>query len=95
MAENRRLTRLYVPLDADTLDAITALAEAKNMPRSRIAGEILDETAPIIRKMAEALKKAKTAPAAAIREIQEALEEELAHVDQHELDLETKPKKTG
>lgn len=92
-------TRVQVPLDSDTLDAVRDYCDATGMPLGRACAEILENTAPVLRDMAKALRTAKTAPSVAIRNVSDELERQIAAIRQQSLDLKPKAtrraKKTG
>jgi hypothetical protein len=85
--------RLPIPMSEETRAAMQALADARNGSMSSVCEEILEQCAPMAIQMANALKTAKQAPAAGMRQAVQALEAELANVDQMVMDLS--PKATG
>jgi putative hemolysin len=82
--------RLQVPLDSDTYAAVKEYSEATGMPLGRACAEVLQNTAPILRELAKALRTAKTAPAAALRHMSEEMDKQIAAINQHQLDLSPK-----
>lgn len=83
----------------ETRTSLQALADARNGSLASVCEELLEQCAPITLQMAHALQKAKTAPARAIREMSDVLEQQLAQSDQLLLDMTPKAtrktKKTG
>ena len=86
--------RIYVPVSNETRILLQSLADARRTSLASVSAELLEQTAPIAGQMAEALLKAKQAPARAIKEMSDALDEQLADIDQMKLDLDKrKPRK--
>lgn len=83
-------TRLHVPMTDETRANLQAYADAAGIPLSRAAGQILDEVSPVMVDLASALAQAKTAPARAMRNISEVVEQKLAEIDQLKLDMSPK-----
>lgn len=96
MAIHRRLS---VPIPRDTRRQLQALADVQSSSLAAVCTELLVACGPEVYEMAQALKLAKSAPAAAKRKMAEALETKLAEADQYRLKLEpesaTRKKKTG
>lgn len=93
--------RIQVPVDLETYAVIQEYSQATGMPLGRACAEVLQNTAPVLREMAKALRMAKTAPAAALQHISDEMGKQIASVKQTELDLShmtpkaTRKKKTG
>lgn len=83
-------TRVPVPMTEKTRASLQALANARNGSLASVCEEMLEQTAPIAEEMANALQMARTAPARAMREVNEALGRKLAEIDQMKLDLSPK-----
>lgn len=79
--------RLFIPLSAECREAIQALANARGSSQARVASDLLEELTPTILQLAQAFESAKSAPAMAMRDLAKAVEESLAQIDQHKLDL--------
>lgn len=94
-------TRLQVPMSAETRESLQALADARNGSLSAVCEDLLAECAPVALQMANALQKAKSAPARGLREAVAVLEAALLEGDQLRLDMSPKAtrrkytKKTG
>lgn len=90
--------RVYVPVSDETRQAMQALADVRKSTLTAICAEMLETVAPIALDMANALKTAQSAPAKALRMINESMERELGNLDQLQLDMTpkaTRKKKTG
>lgn len=83
-------TRLHVPMSDETRANLQVYADAAGIPLSRAAGQILEEVSPVMVDLASALAQAKTAPARAMRNINEVVEQKLAEIDQLKLDMSPK-----
>lgn len=83
-------TRIYVPVSAETRAQLQALADARKCSLAAVGGEILENTAPVAGEMAKALRIAQEAPAAALRNMEGTLAEQLAQIGQIELELAEK-----
>ena len=92
------ITRVHVPMTDETRADLQTLADARKCSLAAVCRDLLEQTAPVAKELAQALSVAQTAPARAMREMNEIKERQLAEIDQHTLDLtpkETKGKKTG
>lgn len=85
-------TRVYVPMTADTRQSLQALADARNGSLAAVCEELLEQCAPVALQMANALQKAKSAPARGLREAVEVLEAAL--LEGNQLAMELSPKAT-
>ena len=86
-------TRVFVPMTAETRAAFQAYADAKGTFLAAACGEILQNTAPVALEMANVLERAKEAPVAAMRQASEALDRQMAEINQQKLDLRPKKRK--
>lgn len=75
---------------------LQSYADASGTSLARACSEILAETAPVMVELANAIREAKTAPAKAMRNVNNVMQEKLAQIDQMRMDLTPKEtKKTG
>lgn len=97
MTQKSQPPRVQVPVEAEARAKLQAYADARGASLAAICAEILANTAPIAQELAQALERAKEAPVRAMREVSDALDRQLADLDQHKLDLSPKDtdKKTG
>lgn len=88
--------RIQAPVNQETYEAYKALADVQRTSVAAVCGEILEQTAPMIRQMANALEMAKTAPSRALRDMNEALDKLVVDANQMQIDLEDRvtPKAT-
>ena len=93
MVQKKQNPRIQVPVSPKTRKMLQTYADASGQSLARVCEEILQETAPIMEGMAEALLEAKRAPAKAVENMAEALDKKLAEIDQLKMDLS--PKATG
>ena len=90
--------RIHVPMSAETRADLQTLADARGCSLAAVCRDLLEQTAPVAKELAQALSVAQEAPARAYREIQQLKERQIADIDQHTLDLapkKAKRKKTG
>lgn len=91
--------RIQVPLDDKTYAAIQLYSDATGLAMGKACADILSGTADTITQIAIAIQSAKTAPAKAVKVMNEELDRKMAEIDQHQLDLgpqvTKKKKKTG
>lgn len=83
-------TRVHVPIDNEARAALQTLADVRRCSLAAICGEMLEQVAPVALDMANALKTAQTAPAKAMRLMNDALDQQLAQADQLKLDMTPK-----
>lgn len=69
MAGYRRNDRIAVSLDPETKAAVTRLALAKGVARSRVIADFLSELRPQILQLAEIMQRVKSDPAEALRRL--------------------------
>ena len=67
-------TRVHVPMTDETRGLLEAFAEVSGKSIAKVCEEILEETAPVMAELTQAMKMAKTAPAKAMREVNKTLE---------------------
>ena len=96
MVQEKQLRRIQVPTSPETRAMLQTYADTTGASLARVCEDILTQTAPVMLEMAQALQEAQQAPARAVRNMNTLLEQKLADIDQHKLDLEpTESKKTG
>ena len=93
MVQKKQNPRIQVPVSPKTRKMLQTYADASGQSLARVCEEILQETAPVMAEMADALREAKRAPAKAVRNMADALDKKLAEIDQMKMDLS--PKATG
>ena len=85
-------SRVHVPMSEETRASLQALADARNGSLAAVCEDLLAECAPVALQMANALQKAKSAPARGLREAVEVLEAAL--LEGNQLAMELSPKAT-
>lgn len=95
MSKIKRI-RVQVPILPEAYESYKALADVQRTSVAAVCGEILEQAAPMVEQMANALEMAKTAPARALREMSDSFDSLLVDANQMQMKLEEKvtPKAT-
>lgn len=83
----KRTPRLQVPVSPETHESLRYCSEVTGRSIAAIAAELIQQTAPVMVEMTNALQVAKEAPAAAMRQTLEALDKAMVDANQLKLKL--------
>jgi hypothetical protein len=96
MVRKPQNNRIQVPLTPEMRKAYQALADAQRTSLAAVCAEVLEQAAPMVVQIANALETAKTVPSRALRDMAGSLERLTGEANQLQIDLEDKvsPKAT-
>lgn len=74
----RTVKRIMLPVDQETLDALTKLSEVTNQSLAATGSEVLRESIPMMNSLVEALRISKSDPQSAAAILKRFTEEQLS-----------------